>query len=113
MTRQRATYQYEEGGPWGKNERGEERGDGPRREFWVWAEGMHELGAWEVENFFWVYRRGSRRWDVEVKELECRGTVHEGTEEEGDMKRRITGRRERTRRLGHVLALLYLREGLG
>jgi hypothetical protein len=74
---------------------------------------MRELGAWEVENFFRVYRRGSRRWDVEVKEVECRGTVLEGTEEERDMKRRITGRRERTRRLGHVLTLLYLREEVG
>lgn len=74
---------------------------------------MRELGAWKVENFLWVYRRGSRRWDVEVKEVECHGTVHEGTEEEGDLKRRITGRRERTRGLGHVLMLLYLREGLG
>jgi hypothetical protein len=50
---------------------------------------------------------------VEVKEVECHGTVYEGTEEEGDVKRRIAGRRERTRGLGHVLTLLYLREGLG
>ena len=74
---------------------------------------MRELGAWVVENFFCMYRRGSRRCDVEVKEVECRGTVHEGTEEEGNTKRRVTGRRERTRGLGHVLTLLYLREGLG
>lgn len=100
------TYQYEEDGPWGKNKRGEERGDGPRREFWVWTEGMHDLGAWEVQNFFWVYWRGCRPRDVEVEEVECRGTVHEGTKEEGNMKRRITGRRERTRGLGHVLTLI-------
>ena len=74
---------------------------------------MRELGAWEVENFFWVYRHGSRRWDVEVKEVECHGTVHEGTEQEGNTKWRITGRRERTRGLGHVLTLLHLREVLG
>lgn len=77
----------------------------------VWMEGMHELGAWVVENIFWVYRRGSRRWDVEIEEVECRGAVHEGTEKEGNMKRRITGRRERTRGLGHVLTS-YLR-GVG
>ena len=53
---------------------------------------MRELGAWVVENFFWVNRRGGRRWDVEVEEVECRGTVHEGTEEEGDMEWRITGK---------------------
>jgi hypothetical protein len=70
---------------------------------------MDELGAWVVENFFWVYRCGSRRWDAEVKEVECRGIVHEGTKEERNMKRLITGRWERTRRLGHVLRL----EGLG
>jgi hypothetical protein len=106
------TYQYEEDGPWGKNKRGEKRGDGPRGEFLVWAEGVCELGAWVVENLFWVYWRGSRRWDVEVKEVKCRGAVHEGAEEEGNMKRRVTGRRERTRGLGHVLTLLYLREVL-
>src|SRR5258708_3467009 len=88
------TYQYEKDGPWGKNERGEERRDGARREFWLWAEGMRELGARLVEDFFWVHRRGSRRRDVKVKEVECRGTVHEGAEEEGDMQRSGTGRRE-------------------
>jgi hypothetical protein len=53
------TYQYEEDGPWGKNERGEERRNGARREFWLRAEGMRDLGARLVEDFFWVHRRGS------------------------------------------------------
>ena len=66
-------------------------------------EGMHDLGACLVEDFFWVHRRGSRRRDVEVKEVECHGSVHEGAEEEGDMPRRGTGRRERARGLGHIL----------
>lgn len=66
-------------------------------------EGMHDLGACLVEDFFWVHRRGSRRRDVEVKEVECHGSVHEGAEEEGDMQRCGTGRRERARGLGHIL----------
>ena len=79
------TYQYQEDGPWGDNERGEERRDGAWREFWIWVEGMRELGARKVQDFFGVHRRGRRRWDVKVKEVECRGSMHEGAEEEGDV----------------------------
>jgi hypothetical protein len=73
---------------------------------------MRELRARLVKYFFWVHRRGSRRWDVKVKEVECRRTVHEGAEEEGDMQRRGTGRRERARGLGHILTFSIGRRGV-
>lgn len=76
------------------------------------VEGMRELGARKVQDFFGVHRRGRRRWDVKVKEVDCRGSMHEGAEEEGDVQRRGTGRRERARGLGHVLTVLFGR-GVG
>ena len=100
------TYQYEENRPGGNNERGEERRDGARGEFWIWAECMRELGARMVQDFFWVHRRGSRRRDVKVKEVECRGIVHKRAKEEGNMQRCGTGRWERAWGLGHILMFL-------
>ena len=107
------TYQYEENSPGGKNERGKERRDGARGEFWIWAEDMRDLGAGMVQDCVWVHRRGSRRRDVKVKEVECRRIVHKRAEEEGDMQRCCTGRRERARGLGHVLTFLVEGNGLG
>jgi hypothetical protein len=46
---------------------------------------MDELRARLVENFFRVYRRGSRRWDVEIEEVDCCGIVHKRAEEQRNM----------------------------
>lgn len=39
------THQHKEYDPWRKDERGEERRDRARGEFWIRAEGMHDLGT--------------------------------------------------------------------
>jgi hypothetical protein len=68
---------------------------------------MHKLGARMVEDFFWMDRRGRGRWDVKLKEVDYRGAMHEGAEEEGHMQRCGARRRKRARRLGHVLKFFF------
>jgi hypothetical protein len=72
---------------------------------------MHKLGARMVEDFFWMHWRGRGRWDVKLKEVDYRGAVHEGAEEEGHMQRCGARRWKRARRLGHVLKFFF--EGRG